>query len=58
MKSIKYCEYILHYHGSYFSFATKNIYLIYEYIDGGSIFDFGTILNRNFTEIEIALIIN
>ena len=58
MKSIKHCEYILHYHGSYFSFETKNIYLIYEYIDGGSIFDFGTILNRNFTEIEIALIIN
>ena len=58
MKSIKHCEYILKYHGSYFSFATKNIYLIYEYIEGGSVFDLGKILNRNFTEIEIALIIN
>ena len=58
MKSIKHCEYILQYYGSYFSFETKNIYLIYEYIEGGSVFDLGKILNRNFTEIEIALIIN
>ena len=58
MKSIKHCEYILKYHGSYFSFSTKNIYLIYDYIEGGSIFDLRKILNRNFTEIEIALMTN
>ena len=58
MKSIKHCEYILQYHGSFFSFETKNVYLLYEYLEGGSVFDLGKSLNRNFTEEEIAVIIN
>ena len=49
---------ILKYHGSFFSFEMKAIYLIYEYLEGGSVLDLGKILDRNFTEEEIALIIN
>ena len=58
MKSLKNNENILQYFGSFFSFETKNIFLIYEYLKTGSVLDLGKILDRNFTEEEIALIIN
>ena len=51
-------ENIIQYYGSFYSFETKKIYLIYEYLEGGSVLDLGKILDRNFTEEEIALIIN
>ena len=58
MKSLTNHENILQYFGSFFSFETKNVYLIYEYLKGGSVLDLGKILDRNFTEEEIAIIIN
>ena len=58
MKSLTNNENILQYFGSFFSFETKNIYLIYEYLKGGSVLDLGKILDRNLTEEEIAIIIN
>ena len=57
MKSLNHNN-ILKYHGSFYSFGTKTIYLIYEYLEGGSILDLGKILDRNFIEEEIAIIIN
>ena len=58
MKSLKHNDNILMYYGSFFSFETKNIWLVYEYMQGGSVYDLGKILDRDFTEEEIALIIN
>ena len=57
MKCLKNNENILQYHGSFFSFENKDIYLVYEYLEG-SVLDLGKILDRNFTEEEIAVIIN
>ena len=57
MKSLNHNN-VLKYHGSFFSFGTKTIYLIYEYLEGGSVLDLGKIVDRNFTEEEIAIIIN
>ena len=57
MKCLKNNENILQYHGSFFSFENKDIYLVYEYLEG-SVLDLGKILDRNFTEKEIAIIIN
>ena len=57
MKSLNHNN-VLKYHGSFFSFGTKTIYLIYEYFEGGSVLNLGKILDRNFTEEEIAIIIN
>ena len=57
MKCLKNNENILQYHGSFFSFENKDIYLVYEYLEG-SVLDLGKILDRNFTDEEIAVIIN
>ena len=58
MKSIKNCENIVHYYGSFLSFKSKNIWLVYEYCPSGSLYDLMKILDREFTEREISIIIN
>ena len=57
MRFLSIIENILQYYGSFFSFENKDIYLVYEYLEG-SVLDLGKILDRNFTEEEIAVIIN
>ena len=58
MKSIKNCENITQYYGSFFSLNKKNIWLIYEYCSSGSIYDIMKILDRTLTEKEISIIMN
>ena len=58
MKSLTNNENIIQYYGSFFSFETKNIFLIFEYLKARSVLDLGKILDRNYTEEEIAIIIN
>ena len=58
MKSLINCENILQYKGSFYSFETKKIWLIYEYLECGSILDLTKIIERNLSEEEIAIIIN
>ena len=58
MKSLKNCENITQYYGSYFSFKSKNFWLIYEYCPPGSLYDLIKILDRDLTEKEISIIVN
>ena len=58
MKSLTNNENIIQYYGSFFSFETKNIFLIFEYLKARSVLDLGKIIDRNYTEEEIAIIIN
>ena len=58
MKSIKNCENITQYYGSYFSFKSKNIWLIYEYCPVGRLYDIIKILDRELSEKEISIIMN
>ena len=58
MKSLKKCENVVKYFGSYFCLKTKKIWLIYEYCPHGSIYDLMKIIDRPLKENEISLIIN
>ena len=58
MKSIKKCQNITQYYGSFFSFKSKNIWLVYEYCPIGSLYDFMKILEKDLTEQEISFIMN
>ena len=58
LKSLKKCENIIHYYGSYFSFKSKNIWLIYEYCPPGSVYDLLKAIERPLIEQEIAILIN
>lgn len=58
MKSIKKCENIAQYYGSFLSFKSRNIWLIYEYCPIGSLYDLMKLLNRDLTEQEISIIMN
>ena len=58
INSLKNKDNILQYYGSFYSIETKKIWMVYEYHEPGSVLDLGHILDRNFTEEEIALIIN
>ena len=58
IKSLKNIDSILKYVGSFYSMESKKIWMIYEYHECGSILDLGKILDRNFTEEEIALTMN
>ena len=57
-KSIKNCDYITKYHGSFLSLKNKNIWLIYEYCPAGSLYDIMKIIDRPLTEKEISIIMN
>lgn len=58
LKSIKNGENIIQYYGSYLSFKFKNIWLIFEYCPGGSIYDLMKIMKRTLIEKEISIIMN
>ena len=58
MNSLKNCDNIIKYYGSYFSFKSKNIWLIFEYCPPGSIYDLLNIIERPLIEQEISIIIN
>ena len=58
MKSLKNCENIVKYYGSFFSFNSKNIWLIYEYCPAGSVYDLLKVIKRPLIEQEISIIIN
>ena len=58
MKSLKNCENITQYYGSFLSFKSRNIWLIYEYCPLGSVYDLMKIIDRPLTEEEISIIMN
>ena len=58
MNSLKNCDNIIKYFGSYFSLKSKNIWLIYEYCPSGSIYDLLKTIERPLIEQEISIIIN
>ena len=57
MKLVNESKYIVNYYGSYFSRNTNTLWLILEYCSSGSTIDLMLAMNRTFTEIEIATII-
>ena len=57
MRLVNSSNYIVKYHGSYFSGITNTLWLILEYCASGSIIDLMLAMNRTYTEIEIATII-
>ena len=58
MKSLQNCDNIIRYYGSYFSFKSKNIWLIFEYFPPGSLYDLLNVIERPLIEQEISMIIN
>ncbi len=57
MRQLINCEYIVKYHGSYFSRKSNTLWLILEYCSSGSVIDLMFAMDRTFTEIEISTII-
>ena len=57
MKSLKNCDNIVKYCGSFLSFKSKSIWLIYEYCPSGSLYDLLQIIERPLTEKEISIIL-
>ena len=57
MKLCNSTKYIVKYYGSYFSLKSNSLWLILEYCQGGSVIDLMLAMDRTFTEIEIASII-
>ena len=58
MKTFKNCENITHYYGSFLSFKSKSVWLIYEYCPAGSTYDLMNVINRPLSEEEISIIMN
>ena len=58
MKSLKNCENIVRYYGSFLSFKSKSIWLIYEYCPSGSLYDLLKQIERPLTEKEISIILH
>ena len=58
MKSFKNCENITQYYGSFLSFKTKSVWLIYEYCPVGSTYDIMRVVDRPLKEEEISIIMN
>ena len=58
MKSLKNCENIIKYYGSFLSFKSKSIWLIYEYCPSGSLYDLLKTIERPLAEKEILIILN
>ena len=57
MRLVNSSNYIVKYHGSYFSRVTNILWLILEYCASGSIIDLMLAMDRTYTELEIATII-
>ena len=57
MKKVSNSDYIVKYYGSYFSRKSNTIWLILEYCSSGSAIDLMYSMNRTFSEVEVATII-
>ena len=57
MKLLNESNYVVKYYGSYFSRKTNTLWLILEYCAAGSVIDLMLSMNRTFSEIEVATII-
>ena len=57
MKLVNHSNYVVKYYGSYFSRKSNTLWLILEYCDSGSVIDLMLSMNRTFSEIEVASII-
>ena len=57
MKLLNDSNYVVKYYGSYFSRKTNTLWLILEYCAAGSVIDLMLSMNRTFSEIEVATII-
>lgn len=56
MKKVNKSDYIVKYYGSYFSRKTNTIWLILEYCSSGSAIDLMLSMDRTFSEVEVATI--
>ena len=56
MKKVDKSDYIVKYYGSYFSRKTNTIWLILEYCSSGSAIDLMLSMDRTFSEVEVATI--
>ena len=56
LKLVKESDYILKYYGSYFSRKSNTIWLVLEYCSAGSLIDFMLSMERAFSEVEVATI--
>jgi serine/threonine protein kinase len=56
MKKVSNSDYIVKYYGSYFSRKSNTIWLILEYCSSGSAIDLMLSMNRTFSEVEVATI--
>ena len=54
MKKVNMSDYIVKYYGSYFSRKTNTIWLILEYCSSGSAIDLMLSMDRTFSEVEVA----
>ena len=57
MKLVNDSNYVVKYYGSYFSRKSNTLWLILEYCASGSVIDLMLSMNRTFSEIEVATII-
>ena len=57
MKLVNESNYVVKYYGSYFSRKSNTLWLILEYCASGSVIDLMLSMNRTFSEIEVATII-
>ena len=57
MKLVNDSDYVVKYYGSYFSRKTNTLWLILEYCASGSVIDLMLSMDRTFSEIEVATII-
>ena len=57
MKLVNDSNYVVKYYGSYFSRKSNTLWLILEYCASGSVIDLMVSMNRTFSEIEVATII-
>ena len=56
MKLVNDSDYVVKYYGSYFSRKTNTLWLILEYCSSGSVIDLMLSMNRTFSEVEVATI--
>ena len=56
MKLLNESDYVVKYYGSYFSRKTNTVWLILEYCASGSVIDLMLSMNRTFSEVEVATI--
>ena len=56
LKLVNDSDYVLKYYGSYFSRKSNTLWLVFEYCSSGSLFDLMLSMERTFSEVEVATI--